>query len=96
MAVGPHAEHDAHHRSGQKRGADKQPELGVGQAVLPLDFDADDCEDRPNGKAANITQRRDNEDPLAETLEGSDGVLGLPAGRQIGGTTYGHARLISK
>jgi hypothetical protein len=96
MAVGPHAEHDAHHRSGQKRGADQQPELGVGQAVLPLDFDPDDCENRPNRKAANITQRRDNQDPLAETLKGADWVLGLLAGRDVSGATYGHARLISK
>jgi len=63
---------------------------------LPLDFDPDDCEDRPNGKAADITQRRYNQDPLAEMLEGSDGVLGLPTRRDLDGVTYGHARLISK
>jgi hypothetical protein len=77
MPIGPNAKHDAHQGPREERGADKQSELSIRQAVLSLDFDADDREDRPYGEATDITERGDHQNPPAEPLERIDRVLGL-------------------
>ena len=51
VLVGPDAEHQADQRAGEDRRADQQAELGVVEAQVVLDLDADDGKDRPHGEA---------------------------------------------
>ena len=93
VPVRPHAKHDAHQGARQEWDAEEQPELRVRKAVLSLDFDPDDCEDRPYCKAADITYRRDHQDPPAEALEPGNGVFGVLTRHDLGGLVHGHAKL---
>ena len=85
VPVGPHAKHDPHQRAGQKRGADEQPEFRIRETVLSLNFDANDREDRPYGKTADVTQRGHYQHPPAEALERIRRVLGLSNGCDLSG-----------
>ncbi len=62
-AAGPYPQRQADQRAAQNRRADQQAELGVVEAELLLDADADDRENRPHGEADGEGERADAQDP---------------------------------
>jgi hypothetical protein len=51
VLFGPHAQEQADQGAGEDRGGHQQAELGIAQAQVLLDLDADDRKDRPHREA---------------------------------------------
>ncbi|MCY1408149.1 hypothetical protein D9M71_234660 [compost metagenome] len=67
VAVCPQAEEDPRDGTGQHRRGHQQAELGVGQAELFADLQAEDREQRPDGKAEGKGQCREAKGPILVT-----------------------------
>ena len=76
--VRPDAEEDPADRTGQHRGGDQQAELGVIQAKLLTDLDADDRKDHPHREAHGEGERAQPQRTLL--LPGTGGGKGLVHG----------------
>ena len=57
VLIGPDAEHQPDERAGQDRRSHQQAELGLVEAQVVLDLNADDGKDRPDGKAHREGER---------------------------------------